>query len=84
MNRESARLNALPQLHELRDSGNIEQDADNVIMLHRERDDNGNYNESEMDVFIRKARNARLGAIKMDLKLQFMQINERPFTQKTN
>ena len=35
LNRESAREKR-PQLHQLRDSGSIEQDADAVILLYRE------------------------------------------------
>ena len=35
LNRDSAKEKREPQLHDLRDSGNIEQDADQVILLHR-------------------------------------------------
>jgi replicative DNA helicase len=35
LNRDSARENRSPQLYDLRESGDIEQDADKVIMLHR-------------------------------------------------
>ena len=35
LNRETVRLNSLPQLHHLKESGSIEQDADTVILIHR-------------------------------------------------
>jgi len=35
LNRDSAKEKREPMLHDLRDSGNIEQDADSVILLHR-------------------------------------------------
>ena len=40
LNRETVKLNSLPQLHHLKESGSIEQDSDSVILIHRiERDD---------------------------------------------
>jgi replicative DNA helicase len=36
LNRDSAKEKREPQLHDLRDSGNVEQDANQVILLHRE------------------------------------------------
>jgi len=52
LNREGRhRANKLPILEDLKSSGSIEQDADNVIMLHRE-----NKRTSKLGVVIRKAR----------------------------
>lgn len=39
LNRDSAKERREPQLHDLRDSGNVEQDANQVILLHRESQD---------------------------------------------
>lgn len=39
LNRDSAKEKREPQLHDLRDSGNVEQDANQVILLHRESQD---------------------------------------------
>ncbi len=39
LNRESAKGNEEPRLHHLRDSGEIEQDADRVVFLHRPNED---------------------------------------------
>lgn len=36
LNRDSAKEKREPQLHDLRDSGNVEQDANQVILLHRQ------------------------------------------------
>lgn len=41
MNRDAAKrgLEAIPQIHEIKNSGNIEEDADNVLILHRDLDE---------------------------------------------
>lgn len=58
LNRESAKKYDAPQLESLRDSGNIEQDADIVMMPHRDKDpEDDNYNLNKMEIFIRKNRN---------------------------
>jgi len=44
INREASKRKgkeAMPQLHDLRESGALENDADNVFILHREFDENG-------------------------------------------
>ena len=55
-----------PQLSDLRESGSIEQDADIVIFLHREK----NYNpETEkpdvIDLIVSKHRNGPVGAVEL-------------------
>lgn len=61
-----ARPDHRPQLHDLRDSGEIEQDADIVLMLHREETTN---NAPEWrglaEVFVRKNRNGPTGEIRL-------------------
>lgn len=79
LNRESAKKYDAPQLESLRDSGNIEQDADIVIMPHRDRDkdpEDDNYDLTKMEVFIRKNRNGKLGIIRMNTEMQYMSITE--------
>ena len=64
LSRESVRDNRPPMLHDLRDSGNIEQDADTVLMLERlDLADGGR----GVRVWVRKNRNGRAGDISIDL-----------------
>ncbi len=48
-----------PHLHDLRESGDIEQDADVVLMIHRERPDK----DDAAKLLIRKNRSGPLGAV---------------------
>ena len=52
-----------PRLSDLRDSGSIEQDADVVMFIHREREDNGRSKNAE--ILIEKHRNGPVGRIEM-------------------
>lgn len=58
-----------PRLHNLRESGAIEQDADIVIMLHRDRvneqalQKDGNFGPYDADLIIEKNRNGACGEI---------------------
>ncbi len=61
LNRDGA--NTLPQLHHLKDSGAIEQDADNVWFLHRE--DNA---AQDVKLIIAKQRQGELGTIDMQYR----------------
>lgn len=62
-----------PKLHNLRESGSIEQDADLVLLLHRdfvvgkESDGNGNSTANEADLIVAKHRNGETA----DIKLKF-------------
>jgi replicative DNA helicase len=63
LNREAeAKDQMLPSLKHLRDSGAIEQDADNVLLLHRKRDG------TEATVVLAKQRNGQAG---LDIRLAF-------------
>lgn len=46
INRASSKEDKEPRMHDLRDSGNIEQDSDVVIILHRNKDDDGKMDNS--------------------------------------
>lgn len=50
-----------PRLSDLRDSGSIEQDADVVMFLHRERTEDGTGRSETTDVLIEKHRNGAVG-----------------------
>jgi replicative DNA helicase len=59
----------MPSLADLRESGSIEQDADVVIFLHRERLSGGMDEELprdiETDLIVAKQRNGPVGALKL-------------------
>lgn len=67
------RPSKLPQLSDLRESGNLEQDSDVVLMLYRE-----DYYEEDTDragitdVFIRKHRNGPTGRVELGFKKEQM------------
>jgi replicative DNA helicase len=63
INRQGPAENRAPELHDLRDSGALEQDADTVLMLHElnEEGDRGR----RVDVHIRKQRRGPLGRVSM-------------------
>ena len=50
-----------PRLSDLRDSGSIEQDADVVIFLHKERNEDGVGRSQVTDVLVEKHRNGAVG-----------------------
>lgn len=86
LNRESEKLaNKKPQLHHLRESGAIEQDADGVIFLHRDfkvgitQDENGQSTERQADLIIAKWRNGEPCEIKIGFdppKMKFFDLGK--------
>lgn len=82
LNRNVEKRNDEPELSDLRDSGNIEQDADIVIMLHREKDMDWHYDNSKFDLLIRKNRKWNLARIAMWSELAKMRITELPLKPK--
>jgi len=76
LNRSMAsREDKTPRLSDLRDSGSIEQDADVVLMLHREdyyHMGDHNYSPSHTaDLFVRKNRNGPTGVVKLVFSPEF-------------
>ncbi len=65
----SGRTDTKPRMSDLRDSGKIEQDADVVMLLHREdyyKKNEPDYTPNdEADLIIAKARNGQTGSIKL-------------------
>jgi replicative DNA helicase len=65
-----------PSLADLRESGSIEQDADVVLFLHRERNENRESNERhvsnvETDLIVAKQRNGPVGTVKLAFLPQY-------------
>lgn len=58
LSRDSAKSGRPPELHDLRESGSIEQDADNVIFLHQKEDE-----ENDIQIIVGKQRNGPTGYI---------------------
>ena len=54
-----------PQLSDLRESGQIEQEADNVLMLYRDAVYNDDADESVAEVLVEKQRQGPTGMIDM-------------------
>lgn len=56
-----------PQLHDLRDSGSVEQDADMVVLIHRGRDTSGLFLAQPAEIVVAKNRvNGQLGMVKAE------------------
>ncbi len=71
------RIDKKPQLSDLRESGAIEQDADSVIMLHREDYyDKDTDKKGSTDVCVRKNRNWEVGEIELYFKANIMKFME--------
>jgi replicative DNA helicase len=70
-----------PQLSDLRDSGSIEQDADVVLMLHRDDSagDPSLEQISKLSVFIKKHRNGPTGKV----ELTFDKAQQRMYSIET-
>lgn len=68
LNRESTKEKRSPEVSDLRDSGNIEQDADIILMLERPRDGNDQELDSRIDLWLRKNRNGK--RLKDPIRLQ--------------
>jgi len=54
-----------PRLSDLRDSGSIEQDADVVMFIHREADQDAGGRKEEAEILIEKHRNGPTGSVKL-------------------
>jgi replicative DNA helicase len=71
------RIDKKPQLSDLRESGAIEQDADSVLMLHREDYyDPDTDRKGATDVCIRKNRNGAVGEVELFFQANIMKFME--------
>ena len=76
------RVDQKPILSDLRESGSIEQDADLVLMLYRDKSTNSSLNKSEMasvtELIIAKQRNGPIGTVKLvfnEKQTKFLELN---------
>ena len=73
------RVDKKPQLSDLRESGAIEQDADAVLMLHREDYyDPDTDKKGATDVCIRKNRNGAVGEVELHFQKEILRFTEKP------
>jgi len=69
-----------PMLSDLRESGSIEQDADQVLMIHRKESEDGaiDTNElAEVDLIVAKNRNGPTGDVEMLFRKRFTRFEQR-------
>lgn len=78
LNRNAARQDEEPMLHELRDSGSIEQDADIVLLLHALDSLNSNRDERKLLLILAKQRNGPLIKTKLLLRCAQMRFVQLP------
>ena len=81
LNRQAEQTGQRPKLSHLRESGAIEQDADVVALLHRDREADagaeGNVNEMEAELIIAKHRNGPTGIIPLTFLKQYTRFESR-------
>ena len=71
-----------PRLSDLRDSGSIEQDADVVMFIHREIDQEAGGRKEEAEILIEKHRNGPTGTVKLyfdQKKTTFLSVDKADF-----
>ncbi len=71
-----------PKLSDLRDSGSIEQDADVVMFIHREKSEESNEMSENAEILIEKHRNGPTGKVDLffdDEKSSFLSIEKSDF-----
>jgi len=71
-----------PRLSDLRDSGSIEQDADVVMFIHREANEEGGGKKMDTEILIEKHRNGATGVVKLYFdseKTSFLDIEKSDF-----
>ncbi|PIQ91969.1 MAG: replicative DNA helicase [Parcubacteria group bacterium CG11_big_fil_rev_8_21_14_0_20_39_22] len=72
-----------PRLSDLRDSGSIEQDADVVMFIHRERNEEGAGRNNSAEILIEKHRNGPTGKVDLyfdEQKATFLSMEKADFS----
>lgn len=74
--------NVRPEMQHLRESGNIEFDADNIWLLWRKKD--ASVSTEDLELYIRKQRNGPLATVVYGFELPAGLITEKPEEQQPN
>ena len=76
--------NTVPRLSDLRESGSIEQDADMVMLLHREdyETDNETTRLNECDIRIEKHRNGPTGIVTLSWMGKYQRFSDISFSEQ--
>lgn len=69
LNRDAAKRGGHPQVYDLAESGEIEREADQILLLHRE-----NEQAKTMDVFVAKNRHGPMGRIELAWVPEYMAV----------
>lgn len=77
LNRESESAGRRPRLSDLRESGSIEQDADVVMLLHREPNQSEHAEHWSVDCDIAKQRNGPVGIVPLNFRRGVMRFEEK-------
>ena len=65
-----------PMLHHIRESGAIEENVNNVFIIHRKRLQSGRFTDDPAQLIVAKARNDQTGTIKMNFEGRFMRFRD--------
>ena len=90
LRRDAAGKDQRPSLVHLRESGSIEQDADQVLFLYREEmaanpgDDPSQINYGTAEIIVAKNRHGRLGTVPMSFQGEFTQFSSASSAQQEN
>jgi len=81
LNRESENNRRPPSLADLRESGSIEQDADVVMLLAREFDEEAGLPTDNLDVIVAKNRHGNTGKFTLLWEGRFARVSDTPWAQ---
>ena len=74
LSRDSVKNNREPAIHDLRESGSIEADADNILLLYATEEDMMTKDNFELKVIIGKQRNGQVGYVKLKFYKNIMKL----------
>lgn len=74
LSRDSVKNNREPAIHDLRESGSIEADADNILLLYASEEDMMTKDNYELKVIIGKQRNGQVGYVKLKFYKNIMKL----------